>query len=542
MFFWQARSRRAGFVLKAEQARRGRIARRIWPRLVKLEDRTLLSYTLPQVTQAYDNAVAVVGTATNAAAIVDQVLGVNILPLVSQTLDRATGLAAAFLSPFQTILTQGTTDWNNIVKPQLLDAGFSIALPFTGTPDSNNNLLEVSWSHILTPTDPIQILGQTGFSYLDGVGGGLFGGITATGSVNVTITFGVDVNPASQQLNFFIAPDNNVVKATLTGSTASNALSGTLDIGDLASVSATASANVTFNGTLGLQATAADTDGKLRATDLTGNLSKVVTGGVINGSASVMGQFDAQLFGLPDIKWGGTISKSVANNIIGSESDDLTTKPSVSSFLSSLGSSLFSLGDGIPILGTLSNTLYQPLPLIHESIAQLTGLDKDLPSLPSLPSGFSNLNGSYPLAGGTLTVNVTPTTIDQFLKGQGVSLVSWEASGDVNLLDQSITFPLAAIGVPDIVSAEIDATFGIHASLHYDVGFGLDGHGAYALAGTPTDPNLGFSFGMIGRLAGPGGSPRLFARQCGWRRRSFDDSIRDSDARSNIGRPELRPG
>ena len=113
-------------------------------------------------------------------------------------------------------------------------------MPFTGTPDSNNNLLEVTWSQTLTPTDPIQILGQTGFSYLDGAGGGLFGGITATGSVTVTLTFGVDVNPTSQQLNFFVAPSNNVVQATLTGSTAANGLSGTLDIGDLANVSATA--------------------------------------------------------------------------------------------------------------------------------------------------------------------------------------------------------------------------------------------------------------------------------------------------------------
>ncbi len=490
--------RRRRTVVRVNEARRGRKARRLSPGLLRLEDRTLLSYDLTAVIQAYDKGVAAVGTAANAAAIVDLVLGVNTLPLAEQTLDKALGLADDFIRPFQTVLNSAAQDWN-AVAAQLQTAGFSIPLPFTGTPDSNNNLLEVAWSQTLAPTDPIQILGQTGFSYLDGAGGGLFGGITATGSVNLTLTFGVDVNPSSQQLNFFVAPSNNVVQATLTSSTASNALSGTLDIGDLASVSATATAGVSFTGTLGLQATAADTDGKLRTTDLTGNVSQVITGGV-NGSASVKGQFDAQLVGLPDIAWSGTISKSVVNNIIGPESDSLV-EPSASSLLSSLGSSLFSLGDGIPVLGSLSNTLNQPLPVIDQSIAQLTGLDNVLPSLPSLPSGFSNLNGSYPLAGGTLTVNVTPTTVNQFLKGQDVSLVSWETSGDPALIQQDITVPIVSLGLAG-VKVEIDATFDVHASLHYDLGFGLDGHGFYALAGTPTDPTFGLSFGVSAGLQG----------------------------------------
>ena len=161
------------------------------------------------------------------------------------------------------------------------------------------------------------------------------------------------------------------------------------------------------------------------------------------------------------------------------------------------------LGDGIPILGSLSNTLNKPLPLIDESIAQLTGLDHYLPSLPSLPSGFSNLMpGTYDLAGGTLTVDVTQTTICQFLHGKDVSLISWHASGDVNLVDKDITVPILSLGVPDIASVELDATFGIHALLDYDIGFGLDGHGFYALAGTPTDPTLGLSFGVTAGVQG----------------------------------------
>src|SRR5262249_45740347 len=157
--------------------------------------------------------------------IVDQVLGVNSLPLANQTLDQALGLAADFLTPFQTVLNnQATTDWSNTVKPELETAGFSILVPstgnpFTGNPDSHNNLLEVTWSRTLTSTDSIQIKGKTGFSYLDGAGGGLFGGITASGPVTVTLTMGVDVN-ASQQLKFFVVPSSNVVQASLTSSTA----------------------------------------------------------------------------------------------------------------------------------------------------------------------------------------------------------------------------------------------------------------------------------------------------------------------------------
>ncbi len=227
----------------------------------------------------------------------------------------------------------------------------------------------------------------------------------------------------------------------------------------------------------------------------------MVTGGV-SGSANInVSKFDVQLFGLPDITWSGVISRSWQNNVAQPESDSLQ-EPSASSLLNSLGSSLFSLGDGIPILGTLANTVNKPLPLLNESIAQLTGLDKDLPTLPTLPADLANLNGTHPLAGGTLTVNVTQTTIDEFLKGQQVSLVSWEAKNSVSLVDEDYTIPIYSLGVPDIASVDIDATFGIHADLRYDLGFGLDGHGFYALAGTASNPTLGLSFEVTAGVQG----------------------------------------
>ena len=465
----------------------------------QLEDRRLLSitYDLSNALQAYNTGVGAVGNAATASAVVDQVLGTGTLPVANQTLDQGLGIAGDFLKPFQTTLNQNASDWSTIAS-QLQAAGFTIHVAFTGTPDANNDLLEVNWTQTLTPSDPIQIVGKTGFSYLDG-GGGLYGGISGTGSVTLSLTFGVDVNPANQSLKFFIAP-GNAVQASLSGSTAANGLSGTIAIGDLSTVNVTSTASINFTGTLALNTTASESDGKLRASDLTSNLSQVVTGGV-NGSANLNAAFSAQLFGLPNVNWTGTLSDAVTNNALQSPMVNLQ-EPSASSLLGSLGSSLFSLGGGIPILGPLSNTINRPLPLIGKSIGQLTGLDNHLPSRPSLPSGFSDLNGSYPLAGGTLTVNVTPTTIDDFLRGQQVSLVSWQASADVTLANDNLTIPIFSLGVPDIASLDIDATFGIHASLHYDIGFGLDGHGFYALAGTPSDPALGLSFGVTAGLQG----------------------------------------
>ena len=77
-----------------------------------------------------------------------------------------------------------------------------------------------------------------------------------------------------------------------------------------------------------------------------------------------------------------------------------------------------------------------------------------------------------------------------------------EAFDDVDLIDEDMTIPIFSLGVPDIASLELDATFGIHASFDYDIGFGLDGHGFYALAGTPTDPTFGLTFGVTAGVQG----------------------------------------
>jgi Ca2+-binding RTX toxin-like protein len=462
---------------------------------------------LQQVLDTSDTGLGSLDQGSADAAIVGQGLGMNglRLPMVNVTLDAALNLTQDLVIPFQTSLglfqgalaQPGGVNWQSLAA-DLQNAGFSIPLPFTGTPDAQGNLLEVAFNQSVNlPSVPLLVTGTTGFNYLDGAGGGLFGALNGSGSVSVSVTFGVDIN-AQKQLGFFILPSANTIQATLVGSTSSDGLSGSLAIGDLANVSASAAGSITITGTLGLKATASD--GKIRVASLTNNLAQVVTGG-INGSVQLNASFDAQLTGLPDVQWTGTFSEGILNSVLQTPSVSLQ-EPSVSSLLSSLGASLFSLGDDIPILGPLSGALNRPLPVIGKSVAQITGLDGALPTLPSLPVNFDSLNGSYPLAGGFLTVNVTPTTIDEFLHGQPVDLISWEASGNVTLLDKKLNIPIFSLGVPDIASVDINATLRMNAALHYDVGFGLDGHGFWLRAGNPSSPDLGLSFSITAGLEG----------------------------------------
>src|SRR5262249_8967773 len=154
--------------------------------------------------------------------------------------------------------------WQSLATA-LENAGFSVQLPFTGTPDANGNLFEVTWSQTSNLSAlPLAVTGTTGFSYLDAGGGGLFGVISGSRQVAVAISLGVDLN-AQNTFVFFIAPSPNIIQANISGSTGSDSLMGSLAIGDLANVNVTASASITVTGKLGMQATAMD--GKIRAAD-----------------------------------------------------------------------------------------------------------------------------------------------------------------------------------------------------------------------------------------------------------------------------------
>ena len=64
----------------------------------------------------------------------------------------------------------------------------------------------------------------------------------------------------------------------------------------------------------------------------------------------------------------------------------------------------------------------KPLPLIDESIAQLTGLDNVLPDLPTLPPSLANYNFTspiqIPLGPGTLSINLTIPAIEGLIEGK----------------------------------------------------------------------------------------------------------------------------
>jgi Ca2+-binding RTX toxin-like protein len=465
---------------------------------------------LQPVLDSFDSALGDLGRSSSVSALVAQGLGMNgvNLPLVDISLDDALDISTDLLSPlesaFQVVshaLSEHAAATWSAVAADLEAAGFTVPVQFTGAPDGNGNLVEIAFNQTVNlEAVPMLISGSTGFSYLDGAGGGLFGVISGAGWVSISLSFGVDIN-SQHQLGFFVVPNANAIAATVTASTGSQGLGGSLEIGDLADVSATATGGISVTGALGLIAPATDKDKKIRLADLTSNLGQAVTGSV-SGSANLSVDFDAELSGLPDIPWSGTFSEDLVKGVLQSPIVSLQ-EPSASTLLEKWGASLFSIGADMPGLGPLADSLNHPLPLIGESISQLTGLDKDLPKPPSLPINFSDLNGVYDdVSGGTLTVNVTTASIQQFLAGQPVNLVSWEASGDFDLIDQNITVPIFSLGVPDIASVDIDATFSIDASLHYDFGFGLDGEGIWLMAGNAADPNLGLTFSVNAGVEG----------------------------------------
>ncbi len=494
------------------------------PRLEILEDRTLLSGVQPSdVLAPFNNAASALAGQTT--SIVNQALNLT-LPLMNST-DKLgsdlVGLANNIQAPFNTN-NLAPNNWQS----QLTNAGFKVdeapVVNSDGTWNANSdgNFLEVTWKQ--TFSIPVALVaGSTGFSYLDSTGG-LFGAVSATASVTFTVTMGVDNSGTGGTPDFFVLASNagnstvpgTALTATVTaGST--NALSGTLNLpGSLGNVSAQAgpTLNITADGKL--QTTSNDTPadqqaGKMRLSDFTNsqNLQSAISASFDpSSSAQLNATFSASLLGT-NVQWKATGSYNLNSNDTGWDHGSFNVDSSgvdPASLLKSIGSQFFSLGDGIPILGPLTSALNQPLPLINQSIGQLTGLDKDLPQLPSLPGNFTDGTYQISLAGGTLSVNVTPAAIKALLdppSGQTVNLISWTTGKQsVSLVDSSIDVPIFALGIPGIADVELDAHFGVDASLNYDLGFGLDNHGFYFQAGDPSDPAVGLSFSVDAGVTG----------------------------------------
>ncbi len=487
------------------------------PRLEPLEDRTMLSgYQPGDVLSAFNSGANTL--AGQSANIAGQALELTI-PLVSQS-DKLgsdlVGVANDVQTPFNTN-SLSASNWQS----QLTGAGFKIVespvVNSNGTwsPNADGNFLEASWSQTFS-LPAVLVAGSTGFSYLDSTGG-LFGAINASASVKFTVTMGVDDAGTNGAPDFFVLASSagnstapgTALTATLTVSSG-NSLSGTLNIpGGLGNVSA--SAGPTFNITADgkFNTTANDSNGKIRVADFQNALSSVISAGFDPSStARLNASLNASLLGT-NVQWKATGSYNLNSNDTGWSSGSFTVDSSgvdPASLLKSIGSQLFSLGDGIPILGPLSSELNQPLPLINQSIAQLTGLDKDLPQLPSLPGNLNDGTYTLSLAGGTLSVNVTPAAIQALLdpqSGQTVNLISWTTGPQsVSLVNSSVDVPIFALGIPDIADVELDAHFGVDASLNYDLGFGIDNHGFYFQAGDSSNPTVGLTFSVNAGLTG----------------------------------------
>ena len=313
---------------------------------------------------------------------------------------------------------------------------------------------------------------------------------------------------------------------TIGGFTASGSFGGNVGLGSLGNVdvSATASLSVT-SATLSFVpgASGPEPDGKLRFADFQPNNIKNSIAGNVQGSVQLNPvTITADFLNLGDISWSANFSGTF-NNTVWTQGTVNLNPPSVQTVLSDLAGGFFNLGGGFfsssggfPILGPLSNALNQQLPLIDESIAQLTGLDGDLPNLPtpgdlglgSILSSLESIPGLQINDGDTSMdindPNGLPAMVNKLINGQPTDIISWSASDDIQLADFSETIPILGIGIPDIASVELDATFGFSAELTYDVGLGIDSNGFYFKAGTPDDPTVSLEFeadaGIEGRL------------------------------------------
>jgi Ca2+-binding RTX toxin-like protein len=479
-----------------------------------LEDRRLLNgqtWTLQQVLSAYDPGAAAL--VQQAGTIADQVLGLNI-PLVNETIAKGLNIARDFQIPFQTQPTG--TDWNT-VQSQLTAAGFTVLSPFTGSPDANGNLLEVQWALPATWNSASPLFtasGNTGFKYLDSAtgAGDLLGPIATLHAPTFSFQVKLGVDVQNNQPSFFIL-DSSALAAK--GLSLQGSLSGNLAIGSLSNVDVGATAALTISSAA-LTLNNVHGDHKLRSGDFA---SSGTFAGNVQGSLQLSASLKAHLPLLSDLTWTATVSGTINNgwqpgspSLSGPSATTLLSNLGTS-FLSSLGQSFFSGGSGLGLLGPLQSELNQPLPLINESIAQLTGLDSKLPQLPNLgslnPANVLNLLSQYGIQVNDGDTSLDPNDpnglvamVNKLIQGQHVDLLSWTKSNSISLANYNLTIPIFSIGVPDIASAEIDATFGLKASLNYDVGFGVDTSGFWIKAGSANDPTLGLSFGVTAGLQG----------------------------------------
>ena len=310
----------------------------IGPACRLLEDRTLLSgVTLQQALDAYDdvNAGVAVLNQIGATALVNQALNGVSIPFVNQTLASLPqlglpGVVAPSLTSIENLLadaygiavTDATATGDQVQNA--LPAGFKILYPsptavWPITPDSNGNVLEVSYTAATNPLPPVSlnVAQNSPFQYLNN---GFFANFSATAQFTVpyTVTFGVDLPSGQTQPLFFLLANPNAFGVSLSSSIAAKTINADLNIGDLANVTATnntAQQALNITGNLGFQSLASnplDAGGKLRASDFTNSLGQVVQG-TVNGSAQLSLNLSTQLALLGNVDWIGNFSEALQN-------------------------------------------------------------------------------------------------------------------------------------------------------------------------------------------------------------------------------------
>ncbi len=544
----RARAGQAGFRVRACEGRRwGRGARQLSPQVwFGLEERTLLT-NLGDVLNAYDGGVqAIAGDAQSITAAIDGPQGpfAATPSLVGDNLGALLGIGDLFEHPFQAPLAfeSGATSsvsWSQVVS-DFQENHFTVLYPsatastFAGTPDANGNLLVVSWQD--APSVPIkgfQVSGitKTGFDYLDN---GLQGAGMLTGTLNAPapgiqaqVVMGVDLqggNPA-----FFVESSGGSNNYGPGGTSASTSISvGSFDateslatppgaylqIGDLQNVTMSqTTASVTLQAAMTFLASAAETDGKLRAGDFTASPAPPVQG-TMNGSVQIGASFSAQAPPLPSLDWTGSFQGTIADNAWQPAAADLpVTDTYVQNTLSSIASSVLSTTGNFSFLGDLTSFLTKPLPLLNQSIAQITGLNNALPTIPILSAlagpldsitaiesdlyqlGFKINGESSPPSTGDLE-----TMIGNLIQGKYVNIIQWDVSGSTTLLNKSKTVPITDLVIPPAFNLAIEAKFGLSATLNYEFGIGFDTRGLWLQQGSGVSLDFKATAGLEGSL------------------------------------------
>jgi Ca2+-binding RTX toxin-like protein len=288
-----------------------------------------------------------------------------------------------------------------------------------------------------------------------------------------------------------------------------------LQIGDLASV-ALKQANASVSLDAGLTFHAAS-GSRVRVDEL-GSASAYQ--GMVNGSVNLGASFTTKVDPLPSLAWSASFKGTVANNVWSASAPSLSG-PSWQSLLSGVASDVLGITGDFPILGDLKGYLDEPLPLVDESLAQIIGLDSSkLPNVPGTARlGGLDLGSLSPsallgeLSGLGFTINGGDTSpgglegmVTRLINGQYVNLISWQPPGttdgigSVSLVDWSQDIPIYSLGIPDIASLDIDATFKAQASLNYTFGMGFDTRGFWLQQGTGVGLTIGLSAGIQGSV------------------------------------------